>query len=53
MLKRLINKYKNKTEPLVLFVYKENEIAIRLYEKLGFKIIEEYNPVAWTMQYSR
>lgn len=52
MLKRIINKYKNQTEPLVLFVHKENEIAIRLYEKLGFKIIEDKELIL-TMQYSK
>ena len=50
MLKRIIKKFKNK--PLRLYVYKSNNIAIHLYEKLGFKIIGEYEkvPSAWIMQ---
>ena len=54
MLKRIIKKFADK--PLRLYVYKDNNIAIRLYEKLGFKIIEEYAPYndgnynAWTME---
>ena len=40
-------------KPLVLYVYKTNEIAIRLYEKVGFKIIGEckFAPYAYEMQY--
>lgn len=54
MLKRIIKKFKDK--PIRLYVYKDNDVAIHLYEKLGFKIIEEYDPYgngnysAWTMQ---
>ena len=49
MLQRIIKKYKRETEPLVLYVYKNNNIAIHLYEKLGFKITGEYNSNVWTM----
>lgn len=40
-------------KPLVLYVHKTNEIAIRLYEKVGFKIIGEckFAPYAYEMQY--
>ena len=40
-------------KPLVLYVYKTNEIAIKLYEKVGFKIIGEckFAPYAYEMQY--
>ena len=41
MLKRIIAKYKSMRLPLVLYVYKDNDIAIKLYEKLGFKITQE------------
>lgn len=53
MLKRIIKKFKDK--PLRLYVYKSNDIAIHLYEKLGFKIIGEFDGAtnAWTMEYSR
>lgn len=56
MLKRIISKYKKEAEPLVLYVYKDNEIAIHLYEKMGFKIIGEYDnrrSDAWAMQYTK
>lgn len=51
MLKRVINKYLNDSRPLRLYVYKDNTVAIHLYEKLGFEIIGEYGSNAWTMQY--
>lgn len=40
-------------KPLVLYVWKTNEIAIKLYEKVGFKIIGEckFAPYAYEMQY--
>jgi ribosomal protein S18 acetylase RimI-like enzyme len=38
-------------KPLYLYVYKTNEIAIRLYENVGFKIIGDYFPGAYTMKY--
>lgn len=40
-------------KPLFLYVYKTNEIAIRLYEKVGFVIVGEYgwSGDAWVMQY--
>ena len=51
MLKRIIKKLKDR--PIRLYVYKDNKVAIHLYENLGFKIIEEfyggYYP-AWTME---
>lgn len=42
-------------KPLYLYVHKTNEIAIRLYEKVGFTIIGEcsFAPYAYTMQYNR
>ena len=51
MLKRIIRKYRNDNKPLVLYVYKDNKIAISFYEKLGFKIVGEYHYNAWEMQY--
>lgn len=53
MLKRIIKKYQSDERPLLLHVFKDNEIAIHLYEKLGFEIIREYYNNAWTMQYKR
>ena len=40
-------------KPLVLYVWKTNEIAIKLYEKVGFKIIGEckFASYAYEMQY--
>lgn len=53
MLQRVIKKYRSCEKPLLLYVYKDNHIAIHLYEKLGFEIIGEYDGAvdAWTMQY--
>ena len=51
MLKRIIKKYKGNVTPLRLYVYKDNDIAIHLYKKLGFEIIGEYGSNAWAMQY--
>ena len=39
-------------KPLFLYVYKSNEIAIRLYEKVGFSIVGDYGKDAYTMQYN-
>ena len=43
----------NSDEPLYLYVYKTNEIAIRLYKKVGFVIIGDchFDSDAYTMQY--
>lgn len=40
-------------KPLFLYVVKENAIAIRLYEKVGFVICGEYphGSYAWAMKY--
>lgn len=38
-------------KPLYLYVYKTNEIAIRLYEKVGFVIVGDYTPTAYSMKY--
>ena len=42
-------------KPLVLYVYKSNDIAIRLYEKVGFKIIGEcsFTKYAYEMQHTK
>ncbi len=50
MLQEFLNDYKE-NKPLYLYVYKDNEIAIKLYEKVGFVIVGEYSKYAWTMQY--
>lgn len=52
MLTEFVSQFKS-NKPLRLYVYKTNEIAIRLYEKVGFVIIGEYGSSgdAWTMQY--
>lgn len=51
MLSRIIKKYKRDVLPLVLYVAKDNDIAMHLYKKLGFEIIGEYGSNAWAMQY--
>jgi ribosomal protein S18 acetylase RimI-like enzyme len=38
-------------KPLLLYVYKTNEIAIKLYKKVGFAIVGERSPSIYTMQY--
>lgn len=45
----------NSDKPLFLYVYKTNEIAIRLYEKVGFVITGDcyFDSTAYTMQYYR
>lgn len=53
MLQRVIKKFSSQGKPILLHVYKSNEIAMHLYEKLGFKIIDEnyIAPNSWVMQY--
>ncbi len=41
----------NSSKPLFLYVYKTNEIAIKLYKKVGFAIVGDYGPNAYAMQY--
>lgn len=52
MLTEFISQFKS-DKPLILYVYKTNEIAIRLYEKVGFVIVDEcsFAPYAYTMQF--
>lgn len=52
MLTEFLSQFKS-SKPIVLYVYKINEVAIHLYEKVGFKIIGEcsFEPRAYTMQY--
>lgn len=38
-------------KPLYLYVNKANEIAIHLYEKVGFEIVGDFSSYAYTMQY--
>jgi ribosomal protein S18 acetylase RimI-like enzyme len=54
MLTEFLSQFKS-DKPLYLHVYKTNEIAIRLYEKVGFTIIGEcsFAPYAYTMKYNR
>jgi len=54
MLTEFLSQFKP-DKPLVLYVYKTNEIAIKLYEKVGFKITGDcyFTSEAYTMQYSR
>ena len=37
---------------LMLYVYKDNEMAIHVYEKAGFQIVGEMGKLAWAMAYS-
>ena len=56
MLKKIIEEYREHELPLVLRVFKDNIVALRLYERLGFKIIGEETSSAipaWTMQYMK
>lgn len=39
-------------KPLFLYVLKANEVAIHLYEKVGFTIVGDYGKDAYTMQYN-
>ena len=52
MLREFLQQFKN-DKPLVLYVYKTNEIAIRLYEKVGFAIVGkcDFESEAYKMQY--
>lgn len=50
MLKEFLEQFKA-DKPLYLYVYKTNEIAIRLYKKVGFVIVGDYGNNAYTMQY--
>lgn len=52
MLTEFLSQFKE-DKPLVLYVYKTNEIAIKLYEKVGFTIVGDcdFTPAAYTMQY--
>lgn len=38
-------------KPLYLYVLKANEVAIHLYEKVGFSIVGDYGKDAYTMQF--
>ena len=53
MLQRIIRKFRKDERPLLLYVLKDNSIAIHLYKKLGFEIIGEFgfSGYAWSMQY--
>lgn len=52
MLMEFIQQFKN-DKPLVLYVYKTNDIAIRLYKKVGFAIVDKcpFEKNAYKMQY--
>lgn len=39
------------SKPLVLYVQRENNVAIHLYEKVGFKITGNYTNYAYEMRY--
>ena len=39
--------------PLFLYVFRSNTGAIRLYQRLGFRITEEVSPTRFIMQYQR
>lgn len=54
MLSEFISQFHFK-KPLVLYVYKANKIAIKLYEKVGFTIIGEcsFEPNAYEMQFMK
>ena len=51
MLTEFLSIFKSK-KPLVLYVYKDNEIAIRLYKKVGFVIVNESAKYIYQMQYN-
>lgn len=42
----------NSDKPLFLYVNKTNEIAIKLYEKVGFTIVGDFSTNAYTMKYN-
>jgi ribosomal protein S18 acetylase RimI-like enzyme len=49
MLKEAILQAEGK--PIKLYVYKDNNAAIHIYQKAGFQIVGEYmNGLAWTMK---
>ena len=52
MLTEFLAEFKH-DKPVVLYVYKENTVAIRLYEKVGFVISREcsFTCDAWEMRY--
>ena len=50
MLTEFLEKF-NANKPLFLYVNKANEIAIRLYKKVGFAIVGDYSSYAYTMKY--
>lgn len=53
MLKEVVKRYKRfikPDRPLILFVYKNNDIAIHLYKKLGFKITKDEEKNVYEMQ---
>ena len=50
MLSEFLQQWKS-DKPLYLYVNKANEIAIRLYEKVGFIIVGDYSRGAYAMQY--
>ena len=52
MLTEFLSQFKSE-KPLVLYVYKANKIAIRLYEKVGFVIVDKcyFDPKAYEMQW--
>ena len=49
MLKEVIELTRNKQ--LMLDVYKDNDIAIHVYKKAGFKVVGDYGKYAWAMTY--
>ena len=52
MLTEFLAQFKH-DKPLVLYVYKTHEVAIRLYKKVGFQIVNEcpFEPAAYEMKY--
>lgn len=52
MLTEFLSQFKS-DKPLFLYVYKTNEIAIKLYEKVGFTIVGDFSTDAYTMKYNR
>jgi ribosomal protein S18 acetylase RimI-like enzyme len=53
MLLEVIKRYKRfiKDKPLILYVYKTNNIAIHLYESLGFNITKDAEDNVYEMQF--
>lgn len=54
MLTEFLSQFKSE-KPLVLYVHKTNDIAIHLYEKVGFVITGDcpFTITAYTMQYNK